>query len=488
MPDTKLRYFTLQEAADVIRGELADQGLNSGYIPMAQKFTTDSRTGTDGAVYIAIRGARADGHDYAVAAARSGAAVAIVDREGYERHKEDFKSAGIPFIVAAEGDSAEDAAVKLALEWRSRVEPRCVGITGSMGKTTTKDLLAAALGVKYRVHKPYNSLNTKIGCAMTILSMPSDCETLILELGANHPGEIAELVGIFPVDIAVITEVAAVHIEGFGSLDGVLGAKMEIIRGTSTHTLCYNADNVLLAAAAKQLSSSMRTVSFGLHGGEVRAEHAVQRLSDDAVPELEVKITIGGTSTRVAAPLYGRHHVQNIAAAFSAAIECGESISNIAAGICRAVMSKSRGAIRCLESGDILIDDAYNANPQSVLAALDDLMQIGASSHKAILGGMKELGGMSREMHEQIYEAAQRLDELYLVGDEWLEIARTDTSKISFWHSTDELLNFLGTDGAARRLMSSDDSGKTALLVKGSRSYELERAAALLMSLPKAAV
>jgi UDP-N-acetylmuramoyl-tripeptide--D-alanyl-D-alanine ligase len=303
---------------------------------------------------------------------------------------------------------------------------------------------------------------------MTILSMPHETEILILELGTSHPGEIADLVAAFPVSHCAITEVSPAHLEGLGSIDGVCAAKMEIARSSAMKFLSYNYDNEILRAAVSDVRPEIQLVGVGTTGGGVRISNVAQRVSPDGTPELSLEISRGERTFMCCADIYGRQNARNIAFAYAIASELGLSDETFAEALKSASLPPGRGGVELLAGGGFLIDDTYNANPDSVSYALRNLIELDlqeGSRRIAVLGGMRELGANSKQWHEVVMSRAGLLDEIHLIGDEWSGVETRQASLAGKWKDADDFIaNF--------------DFSKTAgavILVKGSRYYALER-------------
>ena len=469
---TRNGFFHISRAAKAIGGTLYPNEAAEQTLPQA--FRVDSREVLPGDAFIAIRGANVDGHDYIGQAAAIGARVVLLERAYFEANGEILKKMPVAFLVAGDGMSSEEAAVRLARTWLDEVSPKVVGITGSVGKTTTRDLLAGVLKDHIHTHAARKSYNTRIGCSMTILAMPAETEVLILELGTNHPGEIADLVAAFPVTHGLITEISPAHLEGLRSIEGVCAAKMEIAQSNAMAFLSYNADNEILASAVTALRPEIRCVGVGMTGSadqNIRISNVTQYIAPDGAPRLSLEITRDGRTFSCAANVYGRHHARNIALAYSIASELGLSDDTFASALGGASLPVGRGAIEPLPSGGFLIDDTYNANPDSVSHALRNVIELDLSGELgeyrriAILGGMRELGDESKHWHEVVMSRAALFDEVHLIGREWDDVETMQGSLAGKWKDADAFL-------AAFDFSKVE---KSVVLVKGSRFYALER-------------
>ncbi|MDR3354967.1 MAG: Mur ligase domain-containing protein, partial [Synergistaceae bacterium] len=279
-------FFTIAEAAELAGTRCFPPESGSSIMPCA--FRADSRDVLPGDAFIAMPGERTDGHEFIVDAIERGASVIILQSDWYRENAAALDAFGAVKIPV---ENSERSAALLAKRWLDAVSPKVVGITGSVGKTTTRELLYGALKDSVRTHSAVKSYNTLIGCTMTILSMPSDTETLILELGANHPGEIEELVRNFPVTHGVVTDVTETHLEGLKSINGVLSAKMEICKSEGLEFLSYNNDNDILSSAMRFADTPARTVRVGFGKADVSISDVRQNIDAGGVPLLSLSIS-----------------------------------------------------------------------------------------------------------------------------------------------------------------------------------------------------
>jgi UDP-N-acetylmuramoyl-tripeptide--D-alanyl-D-alanine ligase len=436
---------------------------------MPQSFRADSREVERGGVFIAMRGERTDGHEYIEDAVRRGASVVILEEGWYWRNAEGLKDLGASVIPV---EDPERSVALLAERWLGMVSPKVVGITGSVGKTTTRELLHGAIKDHMRAHSAVKSYNTMIGCSMTVLSMPGDTETLILELGTNHPGEIRAMVGKFPVTHGVITEITEVHLDGLKSIDGVLAAKMELTDSRDLEFLSYNNDNEALSAAVSSIRRPLRVVSVGARRSDVTVSDIKQSIGEDGTPLLSLVISSRGEDLRCEARFFGVQHAKNIAYAYSAARDLGVPGEIFADAVRRVDAPRGRGRIFRTADG-MIIDETYNASPGSMSYALKNVLGIelaGDVRKIAILGGMRELGAESDRWHEVIMSRASLFDEVYLIGSEWDGVETKQGALRGRWRDADGFLNDFDPASASGAIV----------LVKGSRSYGLERILPLL--------
>ncbi len=381
--------------------EAADGTLKADPAIEVTSVVRDSREVGPGSLYVALPGERVDGHDFAGDAFRAGAVLAVVARPV------DGPSVVVDDCVEALGRIAHDYLRLLKESGR----PTVIGITGSVGKTTTKDLLAQILP---RVVVPVESYNNEIGMPLTVFQAGDETDNLVLEMGANGAGHIERLCQIAPPDIAVVLAVGAAHIGMYESLDSVAETKAEIIRGRAEGaTAILNGDDPRVSVMAKLAD---RVTTFGIESGDVRARDLTL---EGGRPRFS--LTWRGESARVTLRLVGRHNVTNALAAAAVALSRGMSLEETSERLCEAhAVSPHRMALTTTPDGVTIIDDAYNASPESMRAALETLGQMsGGRRAIAVIGEMLELGAESESAHEEVGRLAGslRLDGLVVVGE-----------------------------------------------------------------------
>jgi len=344
--------------------------------------TTDTRKIGKGNVFVALRGERFDGHDYLRDAVRDGAAALVVSRAPK------LDTLGVPIFEVRDTLIALGA---LAHYWRRAWGKTIVGVAGSNGKTSTKDLLKAALGRSYDVHATTGNLNNRVGVPLTLLALLHEAELAVIELGTSLPGEVAILRDIAEPDIAVVTSIAEEHLEGLGDLAGVLREEAAVYEGVAVAIAPSAQPEIAEAARAK----AKRVVVAGL---DSNADLKPDRweIGPDGLGVIE----IGGVTVRP--PVRGLHNLRNAMLALAVARECGVSYEDAAAGIAGMPQPKMRSAWE--QVGDVtLINDAYNANPGSTRAAIELLQGTGSGRQRVIvLGTMRELGAASEQCHADI--------------------------------------------------------------------------------------
>ena len=436
--------FALSEVAGIVGGELVGAEVAIAGV------SVDSRTLRAGELFVPLVAER-DGHDFIADAVAAGAAACLARRDRLGGLGE----LAAPLVVVAD---TEMALRQLGVAARDRFAGTVVGITGSVGKTSTKDLLAAALGVAGSVHASPASFNNSIGVPLTLLGATGAERALIAEIGTNAPGEIADLAALARPEVAVVTAVSAAHTEAFGTLEAVAREKSDLVAALpATGTAILNADDPRVAAMAAR--SGARVVGYGFGAGDVRA--ADPTLDGALRPSFVMVTPWGRAPVRLRAA--GLHNAHNALGAAAAALVLGVSIEAVAAGLGRAELSPWRMAVGTNATGALIINDAYNANPASVAAALHSLAATPARRRVAVLGVMAELGERHAAEHAGVADLAAALGiELLAVG----EAA----------YGTPPLVDAAEALAALGPLRRGD-----AVLVKGSRVAGLERLALALV-------
>jgi len=369
---------------DRVAAALAEQAV--GKVPRGSTefsgITTDTRKIGKGNVFVALRGERFDGHDYLRDAVRDGAAALVVSRAPK------IDTLGVPIFEVHDTLVALGA---LANYWRRAWGKTIVGVAGSNGKTSTKDLLRAALGRSYNVHATTGNLNNRIGVPLTLLALPPEADVAVIELGTSLPGEVAILRDIAEPDIALVTSIAEEHLEGLGDLAGVLREEAAVYEGVGVAIAPSAQPEIAEAARAK----AKRVVVAGL---DANADLKPDRweIGPDGLGVIEIE----GVTVRP--PVRGLHNLRNAMLALATARECGVSYEDAAQGIAGMPQPKMRSAWE--QVGDVtLINDAYNANPGSTRAAIELLKGTGSGRQRVIvLGTMRELGAASEQCHADI--------------------------------------------------------------------------------------
>lgn len=416
--------MTLAQMVQAVHGSAEHCDCDDLETVTATSVVTDSRQVVDGALFVAIAGEHVDGHDFVDAAARQGAAAALVERE--------IKSAPIAQIVVPDTVAALGALAKANLEARKAIdEPfTIIGITGSVGKTTTKDLLHALLSTQGETVAPKGSFNNEIGLPLTALKVGERTRYLVAEMGANHIGEIARLTKIAPPDIAVVLKVGVAHLGEFGSVERIAQAKSEIVRGEAPNAITVlNADDERVAAMSGIAKGDV--FWFGIDKAQAHDIDGYMAADDIALDDLGHPVfelvSSQGVEQRVSLGIGGRHNVMNALAAASVAKLLGmplERIAQVLADTRR--ISPHRMAVSEVERDGArftLIDDSFSANPDSMRAGIDGLMAWRSQEDQqpyrvAVLGSMLELGSDEHNLHRTIgaYALDGGVDALICVG------------------------------------------------------------------------
>ena len=401
--------ITAHDIARLVGGTLV--GGATGEERVTGEARIDSRTVTEGDLFAAFEGETVDGHDFLAAAVADGAALCLVSRQTAE---------DIPAVLVDDVQRALSDLARAQLEQARRENPqlRVLAITGSAGKTGTKDLLGVALGDLGPTIAPVGSFNNELGLPLTVLRLDEHTRFLVLEMGARGPGHIAHLTDIARPDIAVVLNVGSAHLGEFGSVEGIARAKAELVRSLSPEgRAVLNAEDPRVAAMA-QLTEAP-AVTWGLDRGDVRATDL--QLDDDARVSFTLQVPEGLTrpdgsdipagSFEVRPDLLGEHQAANAIAALTAAILAGVEPAAAAASL-QGVRLASGQRMEARRAGDVLvIDDAYNANPDSMRLALKTLAHLGRGHRTiAVLGEMLELGEESVRLHDEIGRLVVRLN------------------------------------------------------------------------------
>ena len=432
----------------------------------------DTRTLEAGELFIAIRGERFDGAAFVDAAMAAGAAGVVVPRGTRVTQGREAGSASLSGerLTVIEVDDTTIALQALARAIRRESGAKVVAITGSAGKTTTKEVASTFLSAWYRVIRNQGNLNNHIGLPLSLIALRRRPEIAVVELGMNHAGEISTLVGVAEPDVRVWTNVGEAHVGFFASVDAIADAKAEIFERASRATLLIaNADDARIVARLPRFAG--RVVTFGIdRDADVRATDVVDR----GVDGMQARITTPEGRADMTTPLLGRANLANILAAAAVALEFNVPLADVAARAASLRPSAHRGEIVRLPSGITVIDDSYNANPTATRRALDVLAQSEANRRVAVLGEMLELGHQAAALHEGVGRAVAvaRIDLLLTVGGA-PAAALADAAVVAGLARSD-VRHFATSDEAAAELMSFVRRGDL-VLVKGSRGIRTDR-------------
>ncbi len=487
--------FSPAEVAAITGGVLVAGRPND---PAVRGAVVDSRAVRGGELFVALPGEKVDGHDFAGAALAAGAAGVLV-RSGFSG-SEVFRGleAGSRPWFAVEVDDTLRGLQDLGRQWLSIVNPLVVAVTGSNGKTTTKDLLAGILGVAGETYKNEGNLNTEIGLPLSILGMPAATRRLVLEMGMRGRGQIAGLAALARPAMGVVTNVGLVHLELLGSQEEIALAKRELVEALPRNGVAVlNADDPLVLGMATHAPCPVVTfglavepappsrVADGAPAYRSRGHVWADGVRDEGLFGLTATIHLPAhEGFEVAIPLPGRHNLMNALAAAAASWACGEGPGEIRDGLARASLSPMRGEVTVAPGGFTVVNDAYNASPASMEAAIALL----ASSRRpggrvvAALADMLELGPASREAHFALGRttAEAGLDAVYTTGPMGKVIAegatagRSAPERVRHFASREELAAAIRVDLAP--------GPNDVVLVKGSRGMGMEKVVALLLA------
>ena len=457
-----MEAMTLREVVAFADGRLL-RGEVARSVPA---ISTDTRTLRAGELFLALRGENFDGHDHVGAAASGGAVGAVVDRS--------FVAGDLPpdFALVEVGDTLV-AYQRIAACYRRSLPLKVIGITGSNGKTSTKDFAAAVLSRRFRVLKTEGNLNNHIGVPRILLRADRSHEVAVLEMGMNHPGEIEPLARMASPDVAIITNIGRAHLEFMGSREAIAQEKGMLAEAVGPDgTVILNGADEFTPSIARRTPARVMTVDA--ENATLRAERIVQDLDGS-----RFLIVAGTEASEASLPVTGRHMIGNALLAVAAGLALGVPLSECAAALGEANLTKGRLEKKLLH-GRWVLDDSYNANPDSMSAALETLAALPAGGRRiAVLGKMGELGEAAEDGYRAVGKlaASKGIDCVVAVGGEaraiGLAARRAGGTQTIF---------AVDTDQAARWLADFSREGDL-ILVKGSRSAGMERVLAALADL-----
>ncbi|NLO25126.1 MAG: UDP-N-acetylmuramoyl-tripeptide--D-alanyl-D-alanine ligase [Clostridiales bacterium] len=425
------------------------------------KISLDTRTLEKGSLFIPLRGERFDGHDFLEQAAEKGARVMLVDNEEYYDYSD--------VSVIRVRDTLE-ALHSLARWYRGRFEAVFVAVTGSTGKTTTKNMIATILETKYNVLKTPGNYNNQIGLPATIMELNDSHRFGVIEMGMSGYGEIENLVRIVRPKVSVITNIGMSHIERLGSQEGILKAKMEVFQEMDRDPAAViNADALFLRSEVRGLD--MPVVCFGIKEGDYKAENVLSKGEEGMTYTLVAE----GGRFDVKLPLPGRHNVYNSLAAVAVARLLGMGFEEIIGALGNLEGEKMRLTIHSTTGGVSVVNDAYNASPDSMKSALEVLSDMPGKRKIAVLSDMLEMGAFSEEGHRMVGElaAGTGLDILVAVGNESRFIAMEAKERGMDPRS----VYYFDDKGQAAKLLDGLIQKGDVILVKGSRGMRMEELA-----------
>jgi UDP-N-acetylmuramoyl-tripeptide--D-alanyl-D-alanine ligase len=450
--------FSLSDVASAARSPLP-----GGSDVELSGVAVDSRKVRPGTLFVAIKGARVDGHDFAPDAVARGARAILGERVPSALPQ------FVPVVVVPEPVTALTA---LAILLKKRANFRLAAITGSSGKTTTKEFTAAILSRRFAVEKTPGNQNSAIGFPMSVVNLPRTPDWMIGEMGMSAKGELSRLSRAFEPDVAAITNVAPAHLANFDSIDEVAQAKSEILDGLRpSGTFVANADDSRVSAISARWPG--RVVRFARFGNADVTADRFERMET----QTRFRLRTSAGEVAIALPLPGTHQAVNFLAASAVAIAAGASIEDCAAAAPDLGPSPHRGEFRRHRSGALLYDDSYNANPASLRAALDTLSGFAATRRIAVLGDMRELGSDEDVWHREIGKyASSRTDRLVCVG----ELARYYGEEAVDCGFPKQAITYLDSPEEAARMLDGMLAEGDVVLFKGSRAVGLDRAVEML--------
>ncbi|WP_285769483.1 UDP-N-acetylmuramoyl-tripeptide--D-alanyl-D-alanine ligase [Peribacillus sp. SI8-4] len=425
-----------------------------------QGVTIDSRTVTEGCLFIPLKGGQVDGHQYVKQALADGAAASFWQKDVPNPPTD------LPLIFV---ENTEKALQELARSYRTQLNIKVVGITGSNGKTTTKDMTAALLATTYKVHKTSGNFNNHLGLPLTVLSMEEDTEAAVLEMGMSSRGEIEFLSKMAKPEVAIITNIGESHLLDLGSREEIANAKLEIVEGLAKEgVLIYHGDEPLLRNRIKKDFLDLNVLSFG----RTEQNDLFPQLITQGADSTSFTIACDGTEAEYEIPVLGHHNVLNALAAILAAKKLGVGDSSIRKGLSAIQLTNMRMELVEGAKGQKIINDAYNASPTSVKAAIELIEGLSGFENKIlVLGDMLELGPQEKDFHLKIGEliSSERIDKIFTYGPLAEFIAQGaskafSSERVQAFHDKQKLIAEL----------KSTTQANDIILVKASRGMKLE--------------
>lgn len=419
------------------------------YLQNGMQATTDSRNCPVGSIFFALKGESFDGNKFARAALDKGCSYAVIDEAEYSTDGDNR------FIIV---DDVLTCFKEMAREHRRHFNIPVIGITGTNGKTTTKELIAAVLSKKYNVMYTQGNFNNDVGVPKTLLTLNSEHDIAVVEMGASHPGDIEKLINYAEPTCGMITNVGRAHLQGFGSFEGVMKTKGELYDFMKLHgrKIFLNADNEYLCQMVAE-----RNITDIAAYGQISESVLVKGKVVECAPFLTFSFETNGHEPRtVASHLIGAYNIDNMLAAITIGLEFGVSIDDICSALESYIPSNNRSQFMETAHNKLIVD-AYNANPSSMMAALQNFALVKAENKMLIIGDMGELGEVSGEEHQKIVDFIAKSDikNVWLVGSEF---AKIDCGFRKF-NDVDEVKTAINTDMP---------QGQT-IMIKGSHSTKL---------------
>lgn len=454
-----MESMNVLEIANAIDGKLVNYKDNI----VIEGISTDSRKIKKGELFIPIKGLNFDGHDFIGKAIESGALASLSQ---YDLNTSDFT-----YIIV---EDTQIALMRLAQYYRSKFNIPAVAVTGSSGKTTTKEMIASVLSESFNVLKNQGNLNNTIGLPISVFGIESHHDICAFEMGMNHPGEIESLAAIVKPDIAVITNVGTAHIEFLGSRENILEAKKEILKFfTNDDIAILNGDDDMLSTIT---SSNFQIIRYGINNKNDLHAQNIKQHGDEG---MEFSMLLNGKMETFFVPLIGMHNVYNALCAIAVGLTMNMEVEKIKSGLAKFVPAKMRMEIFETQDGIKVINDCYNANPDSTSAAIEVLKDMPCKGRRVlILGDMLELGDYSEAGHRKVGEKAaeSKIDILICIGERAKSISKGALDK----GMNEEQIYHFGDNKAAIPILSSILLPMDTVLIKGSRMMKLEELAEFL--------
>ena len=444
------------------------------------RVTTDSRAISGGEMFFGLKGDNFDGNEYALKALEAGARYSVVDESSMAATSGDPRVIVVPDTLVALRALARHHRENTFIDGKRLT---VIGLTGTNGKTTTKELITRVLSVKYKVTSTQGNLNNDIGVPLSVLNINSETQLAVIEMGANHPDDIEKLVKVCEPDYGLITNVGKAHLLGFGSFEGVKKAKGKLYDYISEHggSIFLNADDENLVAMAAE-RKGLNVIEYGIEhwGAMVLPSDAAHPFVRMAIPDTVASTglsTVEATDPTenllgIETHLAGSYNANNIAAAIAVGLHFGVSLEDAIQAVSEYIPKNNRSQLEKTER-NILIEDAYNANPTSMAAALENLATVQAPLKAAMLGDMRELGEESVAEHIAILKKvlSMHLDLVCLVGEEFRKALEEvtepveETSNAKWFPTSDDLVAWLKENPIANH----------TILIKGSRGIRMEK-------------
>lgn len=442
----------LSRVAELLQasGEFDGKALSTGY-------SIDSRTIRHGDLFFAVKGDRLDGHDYVEAALASGAVAAIVRKDALARYSCKTRLLAVEDTLLA----LQHLGAAVRRIWGKTL----IGITGSAGKTTTKETIAHVLASKLRVHKTHGNFNNHFGLPLNLLQLEPEHDVAVIEMGMSHAGEITALAEIAKPDIGVVTNVGPVHLEFFENIAGIARAKYELIESLPPGGIAVlNADDPYVSQFGRDFHG--KVVMYGIHKP---ADVCAQNIEHLGPQGSRFDVVVEGVRESVTFPLVGEHNVLNALAAVAVALEQGISPSDAVAALATMSPVDKRGEILQI-GGATVVNDCYNSNPKALQSMVDALVAIPAPRHLVVAGEMLELGPTGAELHRECGRYMAKRGVKRIIGVRGLAEALVEGAR-----AAGATADFVATPEEAGQLIAQEIRDGDAVLFKASRGVRLEK-------------